>query len=71
VLDAVYGVDDRGHRHALGVHRLISTMLDGGDVEAVADAADLLETWVETSASMSGRAARPCPGYACRGHPVR
>jgi len=53
------------------VHRLISTMLDGGDVEAVADAADLLETWVETSASMSGRAARPCPGYACRGHPVR
>ena len=40
--------------HVIGVHRLILTMLDGGDVEAVAAGADLLATWRETSALMLG-----------------
>jgi uncharacterized protein (TIGR03086 family) len=38
----------------IGVHRLISTMLDGGDVEAVPAGADLVSTWREASASMLG-----------------
>jgi len=40
--------------HVIGVHRLILTMLDGGDVEAVADDADLVAAWHETSAFMLG-----------------
>jgi len=40
--------------HVVGVHRLILTMLDGGDVEAVADGADLLAAWRDTSAFMFG-----------------
>jgi len=40
--------------HVIGVHRSISTMLDGGDVDAVADHADLRATWHGGSASMLG-----------------
>ena len=40
--------------HVIGVHRLILTMLDGGDVEPLADDADLLAAWHETSALMLG-----------------
>jgi len=39
--------------HVVGVHRLILAMLDGGDVEAGADDADLLALWRDTSALMS------------------